>query len=138
MAAIGTDYLSCAAARMVAGCGNRKSIRRHRIEAIVLDGLETRLMAPDAVQEFVAAYHLEAIRRSATDELARGEQQTELIRVGKKLRGYYDAISDGLRTPGLKAELDMLEARQSDLRELIDAASPPQPRFHPRLADVYR
>ena len=43
MAAIGKDYLSCAAARMGAGCDNRKSIRRHRVEDVVLDGLKTRL-----------------------------------------------------------------------------------------------
>ena len=68
----------------------------------------------------------------------RSEYQAELTRVGKKLRGYYDAIADGLRTPGLKAELESLEARQTELRKLIEAAPPSQPRFHPRLTDVYR
>ena len=95
-------------------------------------------MAPDAVQEFVAAFHVEASRQSATDELARGEHQTELTRVGKKLRGFYDAIADGLRTPGLKAELEALEARQGELRQLIEAAPQQRPRCHPRLADVHR
>jgi hypothetical protein len=44
------------------------------------------------------------------------ENQAELARVTKKLKGLYDAIADGLRTPGLKDQLLELEARQSQLK----------------------
>jgi hypothetical protein len=36
MAAIGKDYLACTAARSGAGCSNRTSIRRSRVEQVVL------------------------------------------------------------------------------------------------------
>jgi len=45
MTAVGKDYLACAAARSDAGCAGRKSIRRSRVEEVVLDGLKSRLMA---------------------------------------------------------------------------------------------
>jgi site-specific DNA recombinase len=40
MAAVGKDYLACTAARSGAGCLNRKSIKRARVEEIVLEGLK--------------------------------------------------------------------------------------------------
>ena len=95
-------------------------------------------MAPELVKEFISAFHLEANRQNSNHDLARSGHQADLVRVTKKLKGYYDAIADGLRTAGLKAELEGLEARQLELREQIDAAPIAQPRFHPRLADVYR
>jgi hypothetical protein len=53
------------------------------------------------------------------------------------LRGLYDAIAEGFRTSGLKNQLLELEARQADLKRLIEAASPPAPRLHPALAEAY-
>jgi site-specific DNA recombinase len=32
----------------------------------------------------------------------------------------------------------LLEGRQTELNQLIEAAPPPVPRFHPKLAEVYR
>ena len=138
MTAIGKDYLACAAARNGGGCSNRTSVRRGRVEEVVLEGLKTRLMAPELVEEFIRSFHEELNRRGAADDLRREANQTELDRVTKKLRGLYDAIADGLRSPGLQAELLALEARQAGLREAIEAALPPAPRFHPRLAELYR
>ena len=58
MASIGKDYLACSAARGQGTCTNRKSIRRAPLEVLILDGLRHRLMAPELVEEFVAAYHV--------------------------------------------------------------------------------
>jgi site-specific DNA recombinase len=66
------------------------------------------------------------------------EHQAELARVTKKLKGLYDAISDGLRTPGLKDQLLELEAHQAESNKLVESAPPPAPRLHPKLAEVYR
>ena len=48
------------------------------------------------------------------------------------------AIADGLRTPSLQQELLTLESRQATLITSIAATLPSPPRFHPRLADIYR
>jgi site-specific DNA recombinase len=74
----------------------------------------------------------------ATDDLQREGHGQELSRVTKKLRGLYDAIADGLRSPGLQAELLALEGRQAELRKAVQAAPPAAPRFHPKLAELYR
>ena len=44
----------------------------------------------------------------------------------------------GLRSPGLQKELLALEARQSELETTMAVIPPSAPRFHPRLADLYR
>ena len=138
MAAIGKDYLACTAARSGAGCSNRSSIRRSRVEGVVLEGLKGQLMAPELVEEFIRAFHEEVNRQNSAQEMHAVEHQAELARVTKKLKGLYDAIADGLRTPGLKDQLLELEARQTQLKELIGQAPPPVPRLHPKLAEVYR
>lgn len=111
MGAVGKDYLACTAARSGAGCSNRKSIRRHRLEEAVLEGLKERLMGPEAVREFINAFYNEINRQRSNEELRKIEQSSELMRVNKRLKGLYDAIADGLRTPGLQAELEKTEAR---------------------------
>ena len=47
---------ACSAARSSGTCSNRQSIRRAALEALVLDGLRQRLMAPKLVQEFMAPF----------------------------------------------------------------------------------
>jgi site-specific DNA recombinase len=138
MSAGGKDYLACGAARSGAGCTNRKSIRRCRVEELVLEGLKGRLMAPELVEEFVRAFHHELNRKHAADDVKRASDEQELARVTKTLRGLYNAIADGLRTPGLQQQLVALESRQATLTASLAATPPPQPRFHPRLADMYR
>lgn len=130
MTAVGKDYLACAAARTGAGCANRKSIRRSRVEEVVLEGLKTRLMAPELVEEFIRAFHEELNRKHAADDLKRIGEEQELSRVTRKLRGLYDAIADGLRSPGLQQDLLALEHRQAELTTSIAAAPPSAPRFH--------
>jgi site-specific DNA recombinase len=125
-------------ARSGAGCSNRKSIRRKRVEEAVLEGLKVRLMAPEAVREFISEFNNELNRQHSQEELDKIEHVFELARVSKKIKGLYDAIADGLRTPGLKVELERLENRQAELQNLIESMPASQPRFHPKLAEVYR
>jgi hypothetical protein len=85
MAAVGKDYLACTAARSGASCSNRKSIKRARVEEVVLEGLKAQLMAPDLVEEFIRAFHEELNHQSSAEELQRGQHQSELTRATKKL-----------------------------------------------------
>src|SRR5262249_20646392 len=135
LTAIGKDYLACAAARSGAGCRNRKSVKRARIEEVGLEGLKSRLMAPELAAEFVRSFHEAGNRQRQAEDLRLQEMEAELRRLTFKLKGLYDAIADGLRTPGLKAELEELERRQSELKDAIAAAPVPQPRLHPKLAE---
>jgi hypothetical protein len=62
LAAAGKDYLTCAAARRQGARGNKRSICRPVPEALILDGLKGRLMAPELVKEFIAEFHREMNR----------------------------------------------------------------------------
>ena len=134
----GQDYMTCRAARSGAGCNNRKSVRRSRIEQVVLDGLKSRLMKPEMVQAFIRGFTARINQERATAELTKSSAQSELARVTKRLQGLYDAIADGLRTPGLRDQLLDLETKQTELQRQIEDAPAPEPRLHPGLADRYR
>ncbi|WP_156215038.1 hypothetical protein [Pseudorhodobacter antarcticus] len=58
--------------------------------------------------------------------------------MARKLDGLYEAIADGLRTPGLKAKLDEMEARLTQVDHDLETPEPSPVRFHPNLADLYR
>jgi site-specific DNA recombinase len=50
----------------------------------------------------------------------------------------YDAIAEGLRTPGLLGRLQQPEAERERLLALMADAEPKPVRLHPNLPDVYR
>ena len=137
-AAVGRDYLACANARKFARCDQRKAIRREVLEEVVLDLVRDRLMQPDAVKTFVAAYMREINAGRDDAEAARGRLQRQLDTVGRKLEGFYDAVGDGLRTPGLLGKIQSLEADKSQLEAELAAPAPSPVRLHPNLAEVYR
>ncbi len=136
--AVGRDYLACLNARKRGTCDNRKGIRRARLEELVLSALKHRLMQPDLVKEFVAAFHEEVNRDRRDQESVLGVHRRELTGVTSKLEGLVNAIADGLRTPGLLRTLETLEARKVALEREIEAAPPPAPRIHPNVAELYR
>ena len=137
-AAVGRDYVACSAARKLGTCDQRRSFRRAELEAAVLDLPKTRLMQPDAVAEFVRAYGAEANARRGDETAVRARREAERAALKRKLDGLYDAIAEGLRTPGLKEKLQELEGRLAAVDADL-AAPPPSPvRLHPSLSDLYR
>ena len=56
----------------------------------------------------------------------------------RKLQGLYDAIAEGLRTPGLLGELQELEAERDRLVASVAEAEPTPVRLHPNLPELYR
>jgi hypothetical protein len=136
MQSVGKDYLACGAARVGAGCSNRRSVKRQLVEEAVLDGLKNHLMAPDLVADFVRAFHEELNRTRSEQDRVREATSRELDRVSKKLRGFYDAIADGLRTPGLQDQLLVLEGQQMELQKALAAAPPSAPASIPNLLSI--
>ena len=138
LASVGKDYLACSAARRQGTCTNRRSMRRSALEGLILDALKSQLMQPDAVKEFVAAFHEEANRLMATQEQELGGKQTEFAKVQRQVESLVDAIANGLRSSDLQSRLDALAARKETLRAELASAPRPAPRFHPNLAELYR
>jgi site-specific DNA recombinase len=137
-AAVGRDYLACSAARGSGTCSNRQSIRRAALEALILDGLRQRLMAPELVEEFVRAFQNEIDLQRREDNALREAKRRELTEVRRKLDGLIEAIADGLRAPGLQQRLDELERRQTEIEQSLAAAPASPVRLHPNLAGVYK
>ena len=138
LASVGRDYLACSSARGQGTCTNRRSVRRAPLEKLILDGLKHRLMAPELVKEFVAAYHQEINRERSNGTAARAGKERELAEIKRKLDKLIDALTEGYRAAGLQQRLDDLEARKATLEQDL-AADPPSPvRLHPNLAQVYR
>ncbi len=138
LASVGKDYVACSAARKLRTCSQTKSFRRGVLESAVLDLLRNRLMQPDAVAEFIAAYGQELNARRGTETADRSRLQSERARIARKLDGLYDAVGDGLRTAGLKERLEEMEGRLAELDAAL-ATPPPSPvRLHPNIAETYR
>ena len=138
MIAVGKDYMACDHARNQGTCANRRGIKRERIEGLVVDTLKTRLMQPHLVEEFIREFHAEINRLSKERDVGRQQTRSELSTTDRKLDGLYEAIADGLRTPGLKAKLEQLELKKEELELKFSSAPPPAPILHPNLAELYR
>jgi site-specific DNA recombinase len=124
MAAVGRDYLACSNARKLGTCDERKGIRRAVLEDYVLELVRDRLMQPDAVKAFVSADHygIKAGRDATAAE--RLLHEAKLVERQAKLQGLYDAVADGLRTPGLLAQLEALETEVDCLQAAASAPAP--------------
>jgi site-specific DNA recombinase len=137
-AAVGRDYLACSNARKLATCNQRKGLRRAVVEDLVLTFVRDHLMQPDAVKAFISAYHQEINAGRDEEEAQRARLARELATIGSKLDGLYDAVADGLRTPGLLAKIEALEADKHRLEGTLAQPAPSPVRLHPNLAEVYR
>ena len=90
------------------------------------------------MQEFISAFDTELNRQQHDAEILAGLKRKELEEVRRRLDSLIDAIADGLRAPGLQARLDQLENRKTELERELAATLPTPPRFHPKLAELYR
>ncbi len=137
---VSKDHYGCSNARNRGRtvCTNLVVIRRDTLEETVLSGLRTNLMAPDLVQEFITEYHAELNRLMADQDAGKSRKQAELAATERQIRQIIEAIKAGMFHESMKAEMDGLEARKKSLEAAIAEAPKPQPRLHPKLADIYR
>ncbi len=138
MTNVGRDYLGCSTASKQGMCANNRRIRRPELDTLVIDALRSRMMAPELVAEFVREFTTEWNRAIAASTIDRDAIARDLAGVERKLASVFDAIADGLRSPGLQAKLDSLESRKAELIAKLQTPVPAAPRLHPNLAEVYR
>lgn len=131
-------HYGCSAAHDRGTCDNRLRIRRDVLEASVLGGLQTHLMTPELVREFVAEYHRQLNRLEQTASSERVQQEQELARTERELRAIIDAIKAGIRTASMHQELLALEVRKEQLVSRLQETRPKLVRMNPRLADLYQ
>ena len=131
------DRLACFNARARGTCTNRRTISRQEIESRVLIALRDKLMRRDLFEEFCREYlkELNRLRMEHRAKISQGRQELAVVEreIGKLVR----AIKDGVSATSIKKELLVLEARQAELQEKLEAPEMPE-LLHPRMADVYR
>ena len=135
---ISQQHYGCSTARNKGTCENTLTIRRDLIEETVLDGLRSHLMRPEAYEVFVAEFNLEMNRLGASEDQERARLTRDLTNIDRDLARLIDAIKSGVPGTTVKDEIYDLELRKTELKNKVDVVPAPQPRLHPRLADVYR
>jgi len=135
---ISQQHYGCSTARNKGTCANMLTIRRDIIEETVLAGLNEQLMQPDAYKEFVSEFNREVNRLGASEDQERTRLNKELGNIDRDLARLIDAIKSGVPGAAVKDEISALELRKTELKNKLEVAPAPQPRLHPRLADVYR
>jgi site-specific DNA recombinase len=133
----GTSY-GCSTARNKGTCRNRRTIQRHGLEALVLDGLKEQLMAPDAVAAFIAEFHREINRRSAEIRTQAEVVRRALDKVEREIQALVDAVKRGAFSAALQRELSTLERRQADLLAQVAGPVATPVTIHPSAAEIYR
>ena len=137
-AALGRDYLACSNARRFSSCSNTKSLRRQRLELIVLEALQNDLMKPEAIAAFVEGFTEEFNRAGAERAAGRISEEKELSDTVQKISRLVDSIADGAAFLPLKEKLGTLDARRIELELRLATPAPPALRLHPRIAERYR
>jgi site-specific DNA recombinase len=128
----------CAAARNSVTCQNRKTISRKAVETRVLNGLQTRLMHPELIREYITTWQQEMQAERRETLAARGEQERRLAKVLRDIENIVTAITEGMFHPSMKAKMDALEAERLGLEAKLAALPEPEPvAIHPGLAETY-
>jgi site-specific DNA recombinase len=120
-------------------CGNRRTLRRDHIEGRVLAALRDRLLAPEAVQTYIQAYHRAWQAKRASEAAERAPLERRMAEIERRLERAVEAILDGTATARLKESMKALESEQADIKERLDAAGAAIPpiELHPGLAEAY-
>ena len=135
---ISQQHYGCSTARNKGTCDNMLTIRRDIVEETVLSGLKEQMMQPDAYKEFVSEFNREMNRLGASEDQERTRLAKDLSHIDRNLARLIDAIKSGVPGPAVKDEISTLELRKTELKNKLEVVPAPQPRLHPRLADVYR
>lgn len=111
-------------------CANIRSLRRDRIEEVVLGAVRDNLMQPSCVEAFAQAYLEETNRQRREASAGRDALERDLAAVTRKLDQLIDAISEGGRGAGLQTRMDELETRKAALEAQLTAPQPSPVRLH--------
>jgi site-specific DNA recombinase len=132
----GQDYLGCRSAAH-GSCHNRRTVRRERLEAEVLDLLGRQLMQPALVAEFVTAFNEELGRLAGEQKGLAAAQHRERAALDRKIANLVDAISDGRASQAILTKLAELEGQRTQLAHQVAAGDRPTHALHPGIAESY-
>ncbi|WP_266065334.1 recombinase family protein [Brucella intermedia] len=133
----GADRFACSNHISKGACSNSRTIPREDLEARVLSGLKDRMMAPEIVEEAMRAYAGETNRLNRERRSSGDAWKAELVKIEKQIRSIIEAIKAGMFHESMKAEMDTLEARRTELNTLLADASEDTPDILPSASAIY-
>ena len=133
----GADRFACSNHISKGACSNSRTIPREDLEARVLSGLKDQMMAPEIVEEAMRAYAEETNRLNRERRSSGDAWKAELVKIEKQIRGIIEAIKAGMFHESMKAEMDTLEARKTELNSLLADAPEDTPDILPSASAIY-
>nr|WP_085503259.1 recombinase family protein [Paracoccus sp. J56] len=133
----GADRFACSNHISKGTCTNSRTIPRTELEARVLTGLKERMMSPEMVGEAMRAYAEETNRLNRERRSSGDAWKAEQVKIEKQIRGIIEAIKAGMFHEGMKAEMDTLEARMTELNSLLADAPEDTPDILPSASAIY-
>ncbi len=119
-------------------CSNKKTIKREKIESLVLNALKTHLMRDDLVKIFCKEYtkHFNKLQ-SQKDQTLKG-YKSEQTKLTTERSNIVQAIKDGMPADLLKDDLLAVSDRLEKLSTILKAKPTSEPLLHPAMAQRYR
>ena len=94
-------------------------------------------MAPEIVEEAMRAYAEETNRLNRERRSSGDAWKAELVKIEKQIRGIIEAIKAGMFHESMKAEMDTLEARKTELNSLLADVPEDTPDILPSASAIY-
>ncbi len=130
-------YLRCSRMLETGLCDNRRTIGVDAIEAIVIEGIEDHLAAPDMIAEYVREFHRSLAELHRTGNQHRNALQGRHSEVDRKIQRVIELLVD---TPSraLKDHLADLERERDEIEAGLDAITTAPIMLNPDAAKSYR
>ena len=135
---VGANRYGCASRRSKGTCENSCTITRQAIEQRVLGSLQSRMLDPELVAEFVRGFAEECARHNKDRAQASTGLEREKAAVERSLAGILRAIEDGAWNETLRTRLNDLEQRKASIvAKLAETDLPATVALHPNSAGLY-
>jgi site-specific DNA recombinase len=135
---ISQNLFGCATARNKGICDNRLNIRTDHVEAIILDGLKSRLMDPELFKVFTEEFTREVNKARIEQSADHDSSKAEIDRVSRQIDKLVMAVANGADALALNVKIKELEVRRTELESQLAKQPTNQPLLHPSLAGLYR
>ena len=134
----GQNRFACAGFRDRGTCSNGLTVRGDDVEMTILEGLKTRLMAPDLFNTFALEFTAEVNRQRNADAQTCDRALQELGLINRQITRLVDAVADGADAKAFNDKIKDLELARQVLANKLRHAPTSQPLLHPSLAKIYR
>ena len=130
-------HYGCSTARNKGTCKNRLTIHEDVLESTILNALSTQLMDPKLCEIFCQEYlaHTNNVRNN--HNASRIQYQKEFERATKSLDKLIESIINGIDSNLVKDKINTLEARRTQLQDLLNTTEEAPVLIHPNMAKYY-